>query len=264
MTTSSPPPRRQRVQAAETCLAVLKALAGLGGRAHLTAIAQSLEESTAKVHRYLASLIAQGLVEQDRHHAQYVLGRETMRLGLVAMRQSDPIRSSESVLAHLCETLQVTSFIAVMGNLGPTIVRMEEPVLPVTVNVRVGSVMSLLWSATGRAFFAFMDDDACIRERMMQELRAAPASQRTDLDATDPLGSLRRKVRAAGCATVRDTYLPGISAVAAPLYDYHGRVVAVLCALGASGGFDPDPASPIARAVCAAATQVSTTQGHPY
>src|SRR5256885_14594976 len=61
-----PRERRQRVQAAETCLAVLKALATLGGRASLTAIAGAVEESPAKVHRYLASLMAEGLVEQDR------------------------------------------------------------------------------------------------------------------------------------------------------------------------------------------------------
>ncbi|MBN9322332.1 MAG: radical SAM protein, partial [Delftia acidovorans] len=57
-----PRERRQRVQAAETCLAVLKALATLGGRASLTAIAGAVEESPAKVHRYLASLMAEGLV----------------------------------------------------------------------------------------------------------------------------------------------------------------------------------------------------------
>jgi len=259
---TSPNPRRQRVQAAETCLIVLKALAGLGGRASLTAIATATQESTAKVHRYLASLIAQGLVEQDRSNAQYVLGGEAIRLGLAAMRQSDPIRGAQSALNHLRETLQVTSFVAVMGNLGPTIVRMEEPTLPVTLNVRVGSVLSLLWSATGRAFFAFMEEDARIHALLARELDEASADKRALLDAADPLGTLRRAVRAAGCAAVRDTNLPGISAVAAPLYDYSGHVAAVLCALGASGGFDPDPKAAVARAVCAAAAQVSKTLGH--
>jgi DNA-binding IclR family transcriptional regulator len=50
-----------------------------------------------------------------------------------------------------------------MGNKGPTIVRIEEPGLPVTVNARVGSVMPLLWSATGRVFLGMLDDPACRR-----------------------------------------------------------------------------------------------------
>jgi DNA-binding IclR family transcriptional regulator len=47
-------------------------------------------------------------------------------------------------------------FLAIWGNHGPTIVRWEESSEPVTLNVRVGSVMPLVTSATGRAFAAFM------------------------------------------------------------------------------------------------------------
>lgn len=257
-----PDQRRQRVQAAETCLAVLKALTTLGGRASLTAIGAAVDESPAKVHRYLASLMAEGLVEQDRGGTQYALGSEAIRVGLAAMRQSDPIRVAEPALLHLRETLQVTSFVAVMGNLGPVIVRFEEPSLPVTVNVRVGSVMSMLWSATGRAFFAFMDDRRQVDELGQQELEQAPAAKRALLSKKDPLNSLRAEIRAAGCASIRDINLPGISAVAAPVYDYTGHVVAVLCALGASGGFDPDPQGAIARAICAEAATVSASLGY--
>lgn len=255
-------PRRQRVQAAETCLAVLKALADLGGRASLTAIGAAVDESPAKVHRYLASLMAEGLVEQDRGGTQYALGRESIRIGLAAMRQNDPIRMAEPALVHLRESLQVTSFVAVMGNLGPTIVRIEEPSLPVTVNARVGSVMSLLWSATGRAFFAFMDDSAQIDALAERELAAAPPARRALLDARQPLQALRAGIRAAGCAAIRDTNLPGISAVAAPLFDYTGHVVAVLCALGASGGFDAEPEGEVALALRAEAARVSASMGY--
>lgn len=255
-------PRRQRVQAAETCLAVLKALADLGGRASLTAIGAAVEESPAKVHRYLASLMAEGLVEQDRGGTQYALGRESIRIGLAAMRQNDAIRMAEPALVHLRESLQVTSFVAVMGNLGPTIVRIEEPSLPVTVNVRVGSVMSLLWSATGRAFFAFMDDRSQVDALAERELAAAPPARRALLDAAQPLQALREGIRTAGCAAIRDINLPGISAVAVPLFDYTGHVVAVLCALGASGGFDAEPEGEVARALRAEAARVSASMGH--
>ncbi|GAB2461036.1 IclR family transcriptional regulator [Comamonas humi] len=254
------PGRRQRVQAAQTCVVVLKALAQLGGRASLTAVAQSIGENPAKVHRYLASLMDEGLVAQDPNNQLYALGLESIRVGLAAMRQCDPVRVAEPALLHLRDALSVTCLVAVMGNLGPTIVRIEEPALPVTVNARVGSVLPMLWSATGRAFFAFAPD-AGYDHLLQQEWREAPAARRAQLDADDPLGRLREQVRAAGCASVCDTNLPGISAVAAPLLDYTGRVAAVLCALGASGGFDPDPRGAIAQAVIAAAADASRQLG---
>jgi len=262
-----PPPgapareRRQRVQAAETGMAVLKGLGQLGGRATLTLLATQVGENPAKVHRYLVSLMEAGLVGQDTVTQQYYLGLETLLLGLAAMRQADPIRMAEASLVRLREELEVTCFVAVMGNRGPTIVRFEEPGLPVTVNVRVGSVLSMLWSATGRALLATLDEGA-VRALAQAELDAASPEQRAQLDGKDPIGALQRAVRAAGCATVRDTNLRGISAVAAPLYTYTGRPCAVLTALGATGGFDASPDGTVAQAVRREAGAISALLGY--
>ena len=127
----APVARRQRVQAASTGVAVLKALVRLGGRAGLTSLAAELCEHPAKVHRYLASFVEEGLVCQDAGSQQYFLGPEAIQIGVAAMRQADPVRLSEGSLARLREQLGVTCFLAVMGNKGPTIVRFEEPGLPV-------------------------------------------------------------------------------------------------------------------------------------
>ena len=258
---ASPRARRQRVQAAETGMAVLKGLARLGGRASLTALAAHIGESPAKVHRYLVSLQEEGLVAQDPGSQQYFLGAEAIRIGIAAMRQAEPIRAAEPALVRLRESLEVTCFVAVMGNMGPTIVRMEEPGLPVTVNVRVGSVMSLLWSATGRVFLGFLEEGA-VQAMADAELAAASMERRALLPAADPIRSLQREVRAAGCAVVRDINLRGISAVAAPVFDHSRRVCAAVTALGASGGFDPGADGPNARAVCLEAAAISATLGH--
>lgn len=256
-----PRQRRQRVQAAETGMAVLKELGRVGGRASLTLLATRLEESPAKVHRYLVSLMEAGLVAQDAASQQYFLGLEAMLLGLAALRQADPIRLAEPGLIRLREGLEVTCFIAVMGNKGPTIVRFEEPGLPVTVNVRMGSVLSMLWSATGRVFLS-LQDDARVRALAEAELARAPAELRAQLDPADPIGRLRREVLEQGCATVRDTNLKGISAVSAPLLNHDGRPCAALTALGATGGFDPSPDGPIARALRREAEAASALLGY--
>ncbi|CAM3674110.1 IclR family transcriptional regulator [Bordetella tumulicola] len=256
-----PRERRQRVQAAETSIAVLKALGSLGGRASLTLIATHIDESPAKVHRYLVSLIEGGLVDQDSATQQYFLGWETLQLGVSAMRQADPIRVAEASLIRLREQLEITCFVAVMGNKGPTIIRFEEPGLPVTLNVRVGSVLPMLWSATGRALLATLDDSNVLA-LARAELQAASPQQRAQLDAQDPIGTLQQSVLAAGCAVVRDTNLPGISAIAAPLYNYTGRPCAVLTALGATGGFNPSPEGVVGQAVCREAQIISRLLGH--
>jgi DNA-binding IclR family transcriptional regulator len=252
--------RRQRVQSAEMGMGVLKALARLGGAASLTAVAAEVGESTAKVHRYMASLSQEGLVAQDPATQHYYLGREAIQIGLAALRQSDPIRLGEPALIRLREELKVTCFIAVMGNKGPTVLRFEEPGLPVTINVRVGSVMPILWSATGQVFLSYMDDLALVA-LAEEEFVNGSKDQRASLQGKSPIEQLRKKVRKSGCAVINDTMLRGISAVAAPIFDYTGRVTAVLTALGATGGFDASADGVIASHVIRQASDISAALG---
>jgi len=240
---------------------VLKELAALGGRATLTALAARVGEPPAKVHRYLASLMEESFVTQDPNTQQYALGPQCITLGLAAMRIADPVRLAEPALVRLRESLEVTCFVAIMGNRGPTIMRFEEPGLPVTVNVRAGSVMSLLWSATGRLFLALLDESR-VRKLAQEELANAPDDLRAQLDRADPIGRLQRDIRAAGFATVRDTNLKGISAVAAPLIDANGHLCATLTALGATGGFDSSADGTIAKALREEAARISAALGY--
>lgn len=253
--------RRQRVQSAEMGMVVLKALATLGGSASLTAVSQAVGESTAKVHRYLASLLQQGLVAQHPATQHYQLGPESIRIGLAALRQCDPIRLGEPALLRLRETLEVTCFLAVMGNRGPTVLRIEEPPLPVTVNIRAGSVLPVIWSATGRAFLGFSEDGE-VRRQAEDEYARASAGQQALLAGPQPVQRLQRQVREQGCAIVNDTLLQGISAVAAPIFDARGQVAAVLTALGASSGFDARPGGRVCPAVVAEAGAISAQMGH--
>lgn len=256
----APEPRRRRVQSAEMGMGILKALAGLGGAASLTAVAQAVGESTAKVHRYMSSLVEQGLVAQDAASQRYFLGQAAIHIGLAALRQCDPIRAGEPALARLCGELGVTCFIAVMGNQGPTILRIDEPGLPVVVNVRAGSVLPLLWSATGQAFLAFADG-AALQQQALQEWKLATPAQRAQLPEKTHIPALRERVRLQACASVRDLLSPGISAVAAPIRQHSGQVAAVLTALGATGGFDPAPEGRIALRVRQEAEAISAALG---
>lgn len=256
------PDRRQRVQAAATGVAVLKGLADLDGRASLSALAAHLGEAPAKLHRYLGSLVDAGLVAQDSATQHYALGPEAIRIGLAAMRQVDAVRLAEPALARLRAALGLTAFVAVMGNRGPTILRLDEPGLPVTVNVRPGSVLSLLWSATGQVFLATLaDDDGRLAAAADLDWQQGSPAQRAALPGRAAVAALCAQVRSAGLACVHGSYLPGISAVAAPLRDHAGRTAAVITVLGAAGAFDAAADGPAARQLRAEAAALSGAMG---
>ncbi len=241
---------------------MLKGLAALGGRASLAGLAAQLRTHPATLHRYLKSLVAEGLVAQDPISAAYALGPEAIAVGLAAIRQSDPIRAAEPALSRLRDELDATSILAVPGNRGPTVVRLEEPADPVVVNVRPGFVMSVLWSATGRALLA-ASRDARLSALAREELEAAPPARRALLAADEPIAELCADIRAAGgIATVRDLYLDGVSAAAAPLFDFTGAVKAVLTVFGPTARFPVDPDGPVVAALRREAAAVCARLGH--
>src|SRR5690606_27878769 len=187
---------------------------------------------------------------------QYYLGPEAIQVGLVAMRVADPLRLAEAPLARLCETLGLTCFLAVMGNKGPTIVRFDEPGLPVTVNVRVGSVLSLLLSATGRVFLAYHSDPR-LTDLAREEFESLSREGRVEGGFDAYVEAVRNAVRRTGMAIVRDTNLQGISAIAAPIFDATGKVAAVLTVLGASGSFSLEPDGEVAAGIRAETENIS-------
>ena len=191
---------------------------------------------------------------------RYVLGPEAIHIGLSALRQCEPIRAGEPALLRLQAELGVTCFIAVMGNLGPTILRIEEPPLAVVVNVRAGSVLPLLWSATGQVFLA-LGAGTALPAQARQEWALATPRQRAVLPEPAAIDALCQQVRVQGFASVQDLLLPGISAAAAPLRRHDGAVVGALTALGATGGFDARPGGDAVGRLCAAAASVSAQLG---
>lgn len=225
------------IQSVETGGALLTALVASGAPMMLKDVAAAAGMPAAKAHRYLVSFIRVGLVEQDGTAGRYELGPLALQMGLAALGRLDAVRLSAPVLVSLATEFGVTAAAAVWGNQGATIVRWEEPRNIVTVNVRIGAVMPLLRSATGRCFAAFLPagtTDGIIADELRAAGRASPGLPRT----RTAVRGLLREVRETGLARVAGDLIPGIDALSAPVFDHRGAAVLALTVLGYSGTFD--------------------------
>jgi DNA-binding IclR family transcriptional regulator len=189
------------------------------------------------------------MVEQHDATSRYDLGPLVLDLGLLALARRDPVRLIGSSLEDLRDRLDETVFLAVWANRGPTIVRWEEAARAVTVNVRVGSVLPLMRSATGRVFLAWLQPASTAD--MLRNERAVP--KRVEL--------LRRTTRQGGLGCVEGDLLPGIASLSAPVFNHQGNLVAAITTLGPQGDFDTDPNGRIGRALKKAADGLSERLG---
>jgi DNA-binding IclR family transcriptional regulator len=238
---------RQGIQSVEVGVRLLRALADASAAMTLKDLAAAAGMPASKAHRYLVSFGRAGLVTQDATTGRYDLGALALAVGLAALGRISATKVGAWAAATLRDRIDETTLIAVWGNRGPTIIGWEESSKPVTVNVRVGSVMPLLSSATGRVFLAHMPETRT-RDLVTAELSRLKAQRRDGPRVPDPK-RLVDDVRLHGLGRVDGDLLAGISALAAPVFEHSGKVAFVLTALGPHGIFDSHWDGPIAAAV---------------
>jgi DNA-binding IclR family transcriptional regulator len=243
--------RAQRgIQSIEVGGALLLALAHHGRPMALKDLAQSAGMSAAKAHPYLVSFGKLGLIAQDGDSGRYGLGPLAMQLGLISLQQVDALRLATPLIAELAQHLQLTMAIAVWGNRGATIVRVEEAPTAVHVAMRHGTVLSLRGTASGLLFAAHLSPTA-LKLALADDGARADAALRTRL----------AQIRAAGLASVVDGALPGVSAMAAPVWNARGGLELSLTAIGPNALFDTAHDGVVAQSLRAAAVQLTATLG---
>lgn len=247
------------VQSAEVGIRVLIALGELGGEESLGKIAKHLDMPPAKAHRYLASLIKVGAVERSYNSNRYALGGAALRLGLVALSRVDVIEAAHSFLDELRDKLEASLMLAVWGSNGPTIVRWLESARPVTVNVKVGSSMPLLRSATGQMFAALLPSSmtASLMKAELNDIKRLQGKAPTP----EEIDKRFKKIRTAGLAHTAGGVIPGVLALAAPIYNSSNQLAAVMTALGTTGFFDDSMNGATARALLDSSRRLSARLG---
>lgn len=240
---------RPGVQSVDMTLKVLMAVAHGPGPRPLKDIAAAAGMAPSSAHRHLTSLVRAGMVEQHDATGRYDLGPLVLDLGLLALARRDPVRLIGSSLEDLRDRLDETVFLAVWANRGPTIVRWEEAARAVTVNVRVGSVLPLMRSATGRVFLTWLQPASTVD--MLRNERAVPKQ----------VEFLRRTTRQRGLGCVEGDLLPGIASLSAPVFNHQDNLVAAITTLGPQGDFDIDPNGRVGRTLKKAADGLSERLG---
>ena len=252
---------RAGIQSLEVGFALLDVLTQTPGPLMLRDLAARASMSAAKAHRYLVSFQRLGLVVQDSRTTRYDLGPAALKLGLAALSRLDAVRLARERIPPLMEQIGHTLALAVWGNHGPTIVHWEESPQAVTANLRLGDVMPLLASATGRCFAAHVAPEA-IAPLVREELARAQKLQRTDLPRTQAeVNTLLAEVRTRGVARVVDTLLPGIVGFCAPVFDADGHMALGIVTLGSIATFDPEWGGAVEQPLRAAALQLSQDLG---
>lgn len=251
---------RRGIQSIEIGTGLLLQLAKKGVPLPLRDIARGAGITIGKAHPYLVSFCKVGFVTQDAA-GYYELGPLALQLGLVRLQRLDAVKEATPLVEALALETGLSIAVAVWGNLGPTVVRLEQPSQPLHIAVRVGTVMSVANTATGRLFAAYLShgDVAPLMSHAVASYGGLPED--TARAPAEDMPEILAQIRSRGVSRTLGRPIPGVNALAAPVFDSTGNLVLAVTAMGPAAVFDASWDGMVVTALCKCAAEISSRLG---
>ncbi|BCB75696.1 IclR family transcriptional regulator [Phytohabitans flavus] len=211
----------------------------------LVSAAEELGVGKSTAHRYLASMENHSLL-QRRDRNRYEFGVLLAELGTIALSRLGVTDLAGPVMEEISVRVRHTVVLSVWNGHAPVVARVhEDSSRTAHVSIAVGSRLRpgtaqamVFWAFRGESFYRF----------------GAKAADATEEELAE--------VRRTGIA-VRVSPSEGVSAVATPVRDPAGQVVATLAVVGISQFVPQDTDSPVARALLAGAETITRRMVNP-
>ncbi|GAB6935616.1 IclR family transcriptional regulator [Calditerricola yamamurae] len=224
----------------------------------------SLSEITARsglpkttVFRMVSALVDMGFLTRDAGGA-YRLGLRFLEFGWLVAERLDLRRVALPVMQALRDEVGDAVNLVVRDGTEAIYIEKVEALHPVRVYTRIGRRAPLYAGACPRILLAYLPESE--QERYLHHVTLTPIGAGT---ITDPqrLRAVLRETRQCGYTVSHSELETGSSAVAAPVFDHTGQVVAGLSVAGPEAHYAPDALPGLIDKVKRAAADISRRLG---
>lgn len=195
------------------------------GNLTLKEIAQGLNESPAKVFRYLVSLTRIGLLQKTENN-EYEVGDLALDLSFKALTRLDPIDEACRCGQQINEDTGFGVGISVWGSMGPTVIRTYEPKETLYSKIRVGSVMSLRYTSIGNTFAKYLPEHI-LKETLEHEALRHSGVKLSQKEQNEFIQLIRAE-KSQPITFMLDRPIPGLSSISLPVFSLSEEIQFVI------------------------------------
>jgi DNA-binding IclR family transcriptional regulator len=238
----------------------LRVLEALGeGDSRLVDISERLGEHKSTVLRLLSTLEAHGFVQQDERTKRYSLGLKVVQLASEALAEIDLRGAAQEILYELNDLTGETIHLGVYDEPQVVYIDKRESTFPIRMYSRVGARAECYCTGVGKAIIAFLTD-----AELERYLGKVSFTQYTPSTITSPeaLREEVERIRAGGYAFDEQEHEEGVRCVAAPVFDFSGRVAGAVSVAAPAFRKSPGDIESLAPALVDAARRISTNLGN--
>ncbi|HEY3683947.1 MAG TPA: IclR family transcriptional regulator [Streptosporangiaceae bacterium] len=246
------------LQSVDRAAKVLEILAR-EGEAGVSELATELEVHASTAFRLVSALESREMVEQNTWRGKYRLGVGILRLAGATATRLALVRQARPVCDRLTGLIDETVNIAVLINGDVLYVDQSAGSSALQTGNWIGQRVPVHATSNGKVLLAYLPDTA------LTGVLHPPLEAFTQATVTG-IGRLRAEladIRANGCAVTVDELEIGMTAIAAPIRDAEGQVVASLGASGPGFRFTGERFDLVREAVRTSAQEISQALGCP-
>ena len=245
------------VRSVDRAAALLLALGESQGEAGVTELARRLGLHKSTASRLLATLQKRGLVEQDGETGKYRLGLVVIRLAERAERTLDLRGIALPELERLARLTHETTGLGILdGDSMLAVAQVDGPNL-IAVGDWTGRATPLHCVASGKVLLSSLAE----REVLRVVRRGLVTFTERTIVELEPLLEELARIRRRGYATAIGEYELGLNAVAAPVHDARGNVIAAVDIWGPAFRLTPRRIPELAAQAREAAAAISVRLG---
>ncbi len=243
------------VQSVDRALGILEVLARTG-ESGVTEIAADLGVHKSTAFRLMATLEAHRLVEQTSERGRYRLGVGILRLAGATSARLDLVQEARPICRQLAADTGETVNVAVLSEKSALYLDQIAGSSALQPHNWVGQHIPLHATSNGKVLLAGLDEAA-----QVDVLASLPTYTVHTITKRAVLREELARVRDQGYALAVDELEVGLTAVAAPIRNAHGDVVASMSVSGPSFRLPADRLDRVVAQVTESATEVSHRLG---
>lgn len=215
----TPDKRSGTIQSVAIATRFLEILANAEEALSLGVLAKRAGTGGSTAHRYLQSLVQEGLAAQDPVSGYYNLGPTALSVGIAALKRIEPVDVAARHMKMLVEDSASSGGVAIWTDRGPTLVRWYRSAYFTISSLGLGDVLPLDNTACGLMFQAFLPPAHIETARRLQ-----PAHFR----GKKPQASVLKAIRETCWANLSNHLLPEITGQAVPVFDAQQEIACVM------------------------------------
>ena len=249
--------RGDGVRAVERAIDILKTFTVDQPEQGVSEISHRLDIHKSTVSRILATLERGGLVERDQASRAYRLGTGILILAGNTLAHLDLRRAATDVVHGLADACGETVDVSVLEDGRTVSIEAALSRSSLRATIWLGKYNPPHCQAVGKVLLAHAPDE------VVDRILSGPLEQLTEHTITDEgvLRQILEKVRQTGMATAFEEMEYGLNALAVPVYDNRGEVIAALSISGPSSRLPKERLDTLLGPAQEAAARISRRMG---